>query len=197
MPSVRHIPTCLIIIAALVVSGCGLKNDIITIDYTSPLNAQKINGAADVAVRVNIADQRKIKKNVGKKGSEYSVLGEIIAKNDITETLRNAIESELQSRGFRLEDGDVEVYVELIKFYNELKGFNEKAFAELIMSAQVKNANNEIVYVKSVTGEGVESTGMLREGSDAKVALEAALQDAVSKLVTDDNFISALFKAAQ
>jgi hypothetical protein len=181
----------------LVISGCGLKSDIITINYTPYPSAQIVSGADAVAVRVNVADERKIKENVGKKGDEYSFLGEIIVQNDIADTFAKAIEFELQALGFKLAEEAVEVYVEIIKFYSVFKGFNEKAIAELIMNVQVKDAFGDIVFTETITGEGIKSSGALRTGEDAKVVLETALKDAVSQLVTDKNFISALFKAAQ
>jgi uncharacterized lipoprotein YajG len=189
--------SCTLFIAMLIFSGCGLKNDIITINYTPYPSAQMVNGADAVGVRVSGADKRKIKENVGKKGDEYSALGAIIAQNDIADTVAKALESELERRGFKLAKGAVEVYLEIIKFYNVFKGFNEKAIAELIMNVQVKDANGGIVYTDTVIGEGIKSGIMMRTGDNAKVALEAALKHAVSQLVTDKKFISALFKAAQ
>gem|GEM_PF-5517937 len=70
-----------------------------------------IPGAGKVRVRVNVADEQSINTNVEKKGCEYRFLGEIITLNDIPESLSDAIESELQTRGFRLGDGPVEVYL--------------------------------------------------------------------------------------
>jgi uncharacterized lipoprotein len=108
-----------------------------------------------------------------------------------------ALESELQKLGFKLAEGDVEVSVEIIRFYSVFRGFNEKAIAELIMNTQVNNVSGNIIFAEAVTGEGIKPSGAMRTGEDAKVALEAAMKDAVSKLLTDTNFISALLKAAQ
>lgn len=190
-------PLCTLIISALIVFGCGMKNDIITINYSPGPNTQMVNGADAVAVRVNVADKRRIKENVGKKGDEYSILGAIIVQNDIAGTFAKALESELQKLGFKLGEGTVEVYMEIIKFYNVFKGFDEKAIAELIMNIQVKDTIGNIFFTETVIGEGIKSAGMLRTGEDAKVSLEMALKDAVSQLVTNKNFISALFKASQ
>ena len=189
--------SCTVFIATLIIFGCGVKDEVITINYIPDPNTQMVSGADSVAVRVSVADERRIKENVGKKGDEYSFLGAIIVQNDIADTLAKALESELQTLGFKLAEGDVEVSVEIIRFYSVFRGFNEKAIAELIMNTQVNNVSGDIIFAEAVTGEGIKSSGAMRTGEDAKVALEAAMKDAVSKLLTDTNFISALFKATQ
>ena len=179
-------------IIMLILTGCGLKQDYITISYTPLSGVQRVNGADGVSVRVQVADERKTKEHVGRKGDEYNFLARIIAQDDLAGTVAKAIQNELQNRGFTLADGAGVVFVELIKAYNEFKGFPEKAVAELIMNVQVKKPDGSIIFAKSVTGEGINSGVMLRTGSNAKVALDAALKDAVSQLVNDGAFIGAL-----
>ena len=65
------------------------------------------------------------------------------------------------------------------------------------MNIQVKNTGGGIVFSKLVTGQGTNSNIQLCTGSNAKVALDAALQDAVAKLFLDPAFTESLVKAAK
>jgi len=186
-----------LLLGIIVLNGCGVKKDYITINYTPLSGVQGVSGAEAVTVKVQAVDERKNKESVGKKGYEYDFLGAIIAQNDITDTVAKAIQSELQLRGFIVGEDGVVILSQITRFYNEFRGFPEKAVAEVNMNIQVKNGGGHIVFTKVVTGEGVKSGVMLRTGENAKVALDAALKDAVRQLVDDEAFITALFKAAQ
>jgi uncharacterized lipoprotein YajG len=181
----------------IVLTGCGVKKDYITINYTPFSGVQRISGAEAVTVKVLAVDERKNKEDVGKKGYEYDFLGAIIVQNDITDTVSRAIQSELQSRGFSLGEGSVVILSQITRFYNEFKGFPEKAVSEVTMNIQVKNKSGSIVFTKVVSGEGVNSDVLLRTGENAKVALDAALKDAIRQLFDDDAFFTALYKASQ
>jgi uncharacterized lipoprotein len=180
---------------ALTFAGCGLTKDHITINHIPMVGVERVRGADAVGVQVQVADARTNKENVGKKGSEYDFLGPIVPQADLAETIAKGIEAELLNRGFQVKEGAVVVFAELTKFYNDFKGFPEKAVAELIMSVQVKKPDGQIAFAKSITGQGINSGVMLRSGANAKVALDKALEDAVSKLFNDRAFIDALLKA--
>lgn len=62
--------------------------------FASPALAggtQRIAGAEDVKVKVEVADKRAVKDHIGRKGYEYSFLGPIIAENDVRETVVKAM----------------------------------------------------------------------------------------------------------
>jgi hypothetical protein len=182
-----------LILVSLLISGCGVKDDIIRINYGPIIVQSKIDGAASVNLKVEAIDARIEKGNVGRKGDEFTILGHIIAQDDLIKTIEEAIVAELKNRGFRLEGGNVVVFTELIKFFNEFKA--EGAVAEVIMNVQVKSADGNIFFSKVISEEHIHEDVMLRSGSNAKKALEWALLKAVQKLITDSEFIKALFKA--
>jgi len=93
----------------------------------------------------------------------------------------------------------VAVATELSKFYSDFKiGFwSGSAVAEVTMNVQVKKADGSIGFSRLVTGEGVKENLQLASGSNAKVALDAALKDAVGKLFGDTAFVDALLKAGR
>jgi len=63
------------------------------------------------------------------------------------------------------------------------------------MNVQVKKADEDINYVKSITGVHTQKGIQICSGKNAKIALEKALKDAITKLMNDSSFITALLKA--
>jgi hypothetical protein len=139
-----------------------------------------------------VSDLRSNKEELSKKGDEYSFLAPILAENDVAEVLKEAIRSELERRGFVADGAGAVVRVELSKFYNRfLSGTSE---AELFMHVQQK-AGGDLQFSTVVQGQGVESGVAVRSGANAKASLEAALRNAVYKLMTDIRFTDALIAA--
>ena len=181
-------------------NGCALTKAHISLTYVPQANLAKIDGADSVTVRLDVKDGRTIKDKVGVKKNGYGMeMAAIIAKEDVAITVKNAIEAELANRGFRLGGGEISIVSELSKFYNDFKiGFwSGTAVAEVIMNVQVKKADGSLVFSKLVTGEGRKEGLWVASGSNAKVALDSALRDAVDKLFSDAAFIDAMLKAAK
>jgi uncharacterized lipoprotein len=184
-----------IILEILFTIGCGLQNDVIEIQYTPYPRSDMINGADAVSLYVYVIDKRKVKENVGKKGYEYDFLGEIIAKNSIPDTIVESLEYEFKRRGFRIEKGSVDICVELSKFYNNFHP-NGDCEAEFIMIVKVINNNGKDVFITMVEGEGSAADAMMRTGENAKIALESAMEDAISKLMKNEELFSSIFGAS-
>ena len=182
-----------IFLAGVWAAGCGLATERIGIAYHPQEAIARVAGADRVRARVEVADLRSNKEEVSKKGDEYEFLAPILAENDVAKILEEAIRSELERRGFGADGADVLVQVELSKFYNRFRG--SKAEAELFMHVQVREPGGGLRFSSIVRGEGVESGVALRSGANAKAALEAALRDAVYKLMTDIRFTDALIAA--
>ncbi len=119
-----------------------------------------------------------------KKNGYGMEMGEIISDNDVIELVSKSIKTELQNRGFMVDGGDVEVNIEMIKFYNDFKSgfFAGDASAEIIMRVQVKQKNGNIPYNKTITGAYTEQNIQLATGSNAKKALDGALKDAIAQV---------------
>ena len=190
----------LVAASAALMTGCALTKDSVTLAYVPQANVAKIVGADTVSVRVDVTDVRTVKNKVSAKKNGYGMeMAAIIAKEDVAETLKKAVEVELANRGFRLSGGGIAVAAELSKFYSDFKvGFwSGSAVAEVTMNVQVKKADGSIGFSKLVTGNGGKENLQLATGSNAKVALDAALRDAVSKLFSDAKFLDTLVKAAK
>jgi len=139
-----------------------------------------------------------VRDKVSYKKNAYGMeMGEIIPNKDVVELVRESIKSELQNRGFNVNGNDVEINIELIKFFNDFKPgfFAGDSSAEVILVTQVKQKNGNITYNKTITGGYVEKNIQLMTGNNARIALEGALKDAVSNLVNDSKFIIALMES--
>ncbi len=186
---------CLVLLFDFSVSGCALTKEYITVDYTPQKNIEPIRGAENIHLKVNVNDGRSMRDKVCYKKNGYGMeLGEIISNNDVVQLVSDSIKTELTNRGFIVNDGDIIINIELIKFFNDFKMgfFAGDASAEVLMGSQVKLSNGNIIYNKIITGNYVEQNIQLSTGNNAKLALEGALKDAVSKLVNDSEFIIAL-----
>lgn len=189
------------LLAVVLFSGCALTKSYIPLAYTAQTGVSKVAGADNVAVNVTISDQRADKSSVGAKKNGYGMeMAPIIATNDVATLLKSAIETELASRGFNPgASKTVSVTAEINTFWNDFKnGFwSGDAVAQVILNITVKNEARTIVYAKLVSGQGINPSIQLASGENAKVALEAALKDALDKLFGDYAFIDALVKSKQ
>lgn len=176
-------------------SGCAFTRDHISLDYKPTITPEKISDAKDVRVAVDVVDARLNKEAVGCKKNGYGVeTAYIVADNDVTEILRNAVISELDQRGFTISEGENKVEIELCKFFNDFKVgfFSGGASSEALVTVVVKNEEGQITYTKTVMGLGVVETCFLANGKNAALALESALHNTVQTIVNDPNFIAAL-----
>ena len=182
------------------VSGCALTRDYVNLSYIPEKGVSKVEGAETVKVTVEVSDKRLIKDKVSCKKNGYGMeMASIISNDDVTKTVTDAIRMELVNRGFNVSDGSIMVSVELSKFYSDFKiGFwVGRAVAEVIMNAQVKKPDGNISFSKIITGQYTHRNVFLCSGKNAKIALDAALKDAVSKLANDSFFIKALIHSPE
>ena len=187
-------------VMASLFSGCALTKDHVSLSYVPQANAPKYVGASAVGVRVAVIDNRAIKDKVSAKKNAYGMeMAAILSNEDVADTLKKAIEAELANRGFRINSGGVAVVAELNKFYNDFKTgfFSGSTAAEVTMNVQIKRADGSIGYAKLISGTGGLEHIQLMLGSNAKVALDAALKDAVAKLCNDRTFITALLRGGR
>lgn len=98
--SVFAIASC---VAVLTLSGCALTTDRIELQYNPQQGVSQIPGANNVAVNVQVVDQRQDKSKVSSKKNGFGMeMAPILATEDVAVTVRKAIEQELRTRGFQL-----------------------------------------------------------------------------------------------
>lgn len=182
-------------------SGCAITREQIAIEYQEQSGVSKLDGAHDVIVYVTVTDNRADKSKVSCKKNGYGMeMAPITASEEVSITIKKAIEKELQARCFEVGFNNAVIHMsaDLTRFYNDHKigFFAGDAIAEINLLVTVKNKDGEQVYNKQITAQGVEENTQLATGQNAKRALEKALQNALQILFEDHAFLSSLLKAS-
>src|SRR5262249_5054097 len=156
------------------------------LSYDPQANVQKLPQATNVTVQVTILDQRLVNASVGRKMNGYGEeMAPIVSTNNVPDFIKQAIETELVDRGFKLgTNASVVVVGELAKFYNEFKsGFwSGQAVADLDLNVTVRDAAGAIIYSHLIVGEGIVPDIQLADGDNARIALDCALKDGMATL---------------
>lgn len=121
----------------------------------------------------------------------------ITSETDVASLVKEAIDLELENRGFHRGAGKALVIIELAKFESDFQPgfFSADAVAELFMNVQVKENGGQVLYTKFIEGKGLNSGVQIMGGQNAKISLDAALKDATVKLFQDPQFLEAVVKA--
>lgn len=183
-----------LVVLSCSLTSCALTRDYVAIQYKPTSCPQRIMGAESVGVAVTVNDTRG-KENVGCKINGYGIeMANIMPTHDIAETFKNAVSWELQQRGFVMASRGNDLNIQLCKFFNDYKPgfFSATAGSETVLNVTLKKKNGVIAYSKTILGFGAEETCFLASGSNATLALERSLYQAVQKLMNDPDFIFAL-----
>jgi uncharacterized lipoprotein YajG len=190
---------CLAICWAL--SACALTKDYIDVPYQAGANLSVVEGAASAKVAVTGVDGRTVYRDrVSVKKNGYGMeMAEIIAKNDVPDTVGRAIEQELASLGFAIGPGGSDVNVEVTRFYNDFKTgfFSGDAVAEVNVNVKVTGPDKVILFSKHYEGGGIEKNIMMMGGDNARAALIMALRNAVALVINDTELQNALLSSAR
>lgn len=195
--AIQRIFCCIFLCAAI--SACALTTDSIDIPYQPAAHASPVAGADSVTVSVAGSDGRTTYRDrVSSKKNGYGMeMAAITASNDIPDTVRSAVEQELAARGYKIGPKNVQVSVEVVKFYNDYKTgfFSGDANAEVAFNVKVARPDQSLVFSKYYSGSGTEPNVQLANGSNARAALIVALRAAVASLVNDPDFLHAVTAA--
>lgn len=187
--------------AVLMLGGCALTEDIVPVGYVAPANLSLTPGASDVIVAVSGKDGRATYRDrVSSKKNGYGMeMAAIKAENDIIDLTRQAVEKEFSSLGFKIGNGGLEVNVDVQTFYNDFKigMFAGDAVAEVSFHLTVTRGDKSYVYTRSYRGIGVNKNIQLASGSNAKVALEQALTNAMQEVIADTALQTAMVNAVK
>lgn len=172
--------------ALMSLAGCAFIDQSTPISYIAPPNLEVVQGASAVKLQVAARDGRVSNKDrVGSIKNGYGMeTARITAENDVTNLVRGAVESELGSLGFNIGAGGLKVNVELATFYNDFKPgfFSGDSVAEVGFNLSVTRADGSYVYSHSYKGIGMNKNIMMYVASNAQVALQEALTNAMDQL---------------
>lgn len=189
------------LLVVMALSGCALTVDKIDIPYQGKANITVVEGAENVSVEVTHDDKRTVYKDrVGTKKNGYGMeMAEIVATNDLAQTIADAISFELENEGFKIGTGGKVVHVELVRLYNDFKiGFwSGSAVADGVINVQVHDPAKHLIYTHSYEGGGVVEGVMVASGDNAREALIKAMADIVSKVAQDIHLHSALLEPVE
>lgn len=185
-------------VIALQFGGCALTTDKIDIAYKPRANISVVEGAEKIKVKVVHEDKRSVYKDrVGVKKNGYGMeMAAIVPTNDVSKTFADAVASEIESLGFKLEEGGKTIKVELIRFYNDFKMgfFAGDAVADGLVNLSVTNNSGNIIFSRSYEGGAIEKNIQLATGENARLALTKAMTDIVTKIPQDQDLQNALMK---
>jgi uncharacterized lipoprotein len=179
----------------LLMSSCAVTQEHINVGYEPQTGVSRVLGAESTTVQVEVEDQRTTKNHVGHKSNPYGMeMAEIIADNDIPQTIKSAVESELTDRGFALGANGAVIVVQLIKFENVYKNefWSFSAVGKVTLRVTVKRSDGTDAYTNAIYGQGVNSGVQISGGQNVRIALEAALKNAITTLFSDNDFLNAL-----
>jgi uncharacterized lipoprotein YajG len=174
------------------VGGCLMAPLSVPITYQPESNVAPVPGASSVHVHVVGEDQRANTTNVGQYDQQS-----VVTSNNVADTARDAVQSELRARGFVIDNGpastEVRVRVEKLNghFFSSL--FYSSYTAELSMHVEVVRPGKVTAYSQSF--DETDTTHPAVFGSVSKDfadALSGALEQGVAKLFDDPAFMHAL-----
>jgi uncharacterized lipoprotein len=176
--------------------GCALTEDRIRLSYQPDQGATRIAGAEGITTVVTVIDARADRSRVGAKKNGFGMeMAAIRPEEEVAATVQAAVESELRARGFRIgREGNVTISLEITRFWNDFKMgmWAGDAVSELMISAKITERGGAVLYVRNLSAEGKEADIQLASGSNAKLALDRALENGVRQLFADPKFADAL-----
>ena len=137
-------------------NGCSTYVPLV---YVSQTGVKPVTGAGAITVKVEMTDARGEGNRIGAVKDDWGIkVGTILTTNDVPAFLKNAIETELTNRGFKLGGSNVLVMIELNDFGSYfsvpspiVSGGNVSG--RVSMNVQVKRADASRILEKRVVGE--------------------------------------------
>jgi uncharacterized lipoprotein YajG len=151
-------------------------------------------GAENVSLDVVGEDKRsEFKDRVGTFRGSYK---RFVADNDVTETVRSAVEHGLKDQGFVIAAGGLVVVVELQNFYCDC---SNTARASVAFTARARDGGGRRLYSHYYEGSNTVGGSLMQmpetTAANAKSALEQAIGAAVSSMMEDKAMQGALLAA--
>jgi uncharacterized lipoprotein YajG len=193
------VPRIVTLVSALICGGCPYTPEYIDIPYESSIAVRTpIAAAESVTVSVQVEDARTVYRDrVGSKINRYlKDAAPIIANNDVIAAIGAAVAAELSRRGFTIGPGGVHIDIAVRQFYNHFEVGNlfDSAVADFDTFVTVRGANGRITLSKHYVAQGTMKN-MFATASNARDALIEAMTEGVMQIVSDPQFIGAIFGA--
>lgn len=188
----------LFLVLGLMMTGCAYVHEKLQLEYHPEIKEYPICMNRTTDVYVHTIDNRRCKEVGCKKGDSGIELGSLSLKNDLATLVTNAVSTELEKCNFNIAETGTIIEIEINRFQCDFKprslGWN--CVSELILNVNVIKFDGTIIYSKTIIGTADNLYVWMSSGGNAKIALEAALSEAVCKLINDRFFLQAIQKAS-
>jgi uncharacterized lipoprotein YajG len=184
-----------LLVLLIAMAGCLLNPASVPVTYQPAANVTPIPRASSVHVFVVGEDKRADKTTVGQ-GDQQPV----VPSSNVGDTARDAVQAELQARGFVIDSGptstEVLVQVQRLKGYFLSSLFFSTYTAELIMHVQVVRLDKAVVYSQNFdVTETYHPSAFSSVSNDLGEALSGALKKGVAQLFDDPAFMDSLLRS--
>ena len=184
----------LILLGVVSLAACATTEDSVLVAYAAPPTSPTA-GASQVNVTVTAADARTANRGrISTKLNGYGMeMAAIRSKEDVSDTVRKALESELRARGYGLAGGGPRISAAVDTFYAQFSTgvLAGKAKGDVQLTVTVAGKTGAERYRTVVKGSGIKTIQMA-SGSNAAVVISQALADALSQLFSDPAFVRTL-----
>ena len=178
---------------ALLLSSCALKNTFATFGYTTPPHLLQPTQET-TPVSLEIRDERKsedvgyVQNGLGMKTAR------ILPKQKVSTILYHSLENALREKGFIVTPSSMKVLVIINKCFTDYDAqlFGDRVVAKLDLTLHIVDPNEQLLYFKKITTEGIESPIFLYNGKNTSKALDRALLNAIRQLFDDPHFFYTL-----
>ncbi len=158
----------LLVASAFLIAGCASEVRKLPISYVPQQNVQAINGADAVPVEVKVEDLQPETFNhfnpLNPADTAPNILHFLV--KDAAETIKQAAETELKARGFKIATAGALITIEVVHFeadYTtesyEFTTTPRTARANLLMQVQVQPQTGKVLYSREVGGEVIPTRG--------------------------------------
>jgi uncharacterized lipoprotein YajG len=182
---------------ALSGAGCATQEDVVAVPYSARGGPAVGNG---IAVLVTVEDARtEDRTRISNKINGYGMeMAAIRADRPVTDIVRDALQTELRARGFRIGPGGPQAKLAVQRFY---AGFKTKvwtmdAVADVKLHVRVASAADRALYERQIDVEGKQGDAFISSGSNAAIGLGDGMTKAFAMLFDDPAFVAALTQAA-
>jgi uncharacterized lipoprotein YajG len=174
--------------------GCAMQPTRLPISYLPQQNVQPVKDADVVPVQVKVEDLQPQTFNHFMENPHFLV-------KDAAETIKDAAETELKARGFKIGDGGAIVIVQLGRLEATCETDNFSMYitsrGSLSMRVQVQPQAGKVLYSRNIGGEAKPMYSFLWVGKCATPELQGSLADAFKGLFADPDFTTAILATRQ
>ena len=195
----RGLTACVAFALVFLLVGCSIEVRKLPITYVPQQNVQVIKGADAVPVEVTVEDLQP---------EEYQSLSDTQARRfhveDAASIVKEAAETELKARGFKIAGGGALVSIQLDRFAGRIEangalGLTSTAHGFLSMRVQVRAQSGKVLFSRNVGDEAEPTSGSPFALGLHPVTheLQETLEEAFKGLFADSAFTAAILATLQ